>query len=104
MGVHPPPEQRPRVERQERRLVRPAFGEPRLAAGGEPVELRLVVDAQAAERGQVVAALEHIDRVDLEQSQPVDERVELTDAGRGARPTAEALRRQGDAAGERGGE
>jgi hypothetical protein len=65
-------EQRPELTRDERRLVRPVLQHAPAAARGEPVEDALVVVADAAEHGQVVAALEHVDRVDLQQPETVD--------------------------------
>ena len=100
--LHPPPQQRPGVERHERRLVRPVLRVTCLPAGAEPVELGLVIATEPAERGQVVTALEHIDRVDLQQSEPVDQRIQLTDAGSRHPDAAEALRCQGNAASQRG--
>jgi len=88
--------QGPGLERDERGLVRPRLDVGRPAREREPVELRLVVGAEAREEREVVAALEDVDRVDLQHREPLQREVELARADGPGRPP-EALRREGDA-------
>ena len=67
-----------------------------------PVEQVAVVRAEAAERGQVVAALEDVDGVDLQHAEPVDEPGDLPQARLGGSRAPEALGPEGDASRERG--
>lgn len=84
--------------------MRPVFGVRAAAAEQHPVERRAVVRPHAGEYGQVVAALEDVDGVDLQQAEAPDLRGQAPRARRvGVRP-AEALRSQGHASGEGGGD
>jgi hypothetical protein len=84
-GVHPPAEERMQPHREQRGLVRPVL-EQLVAWAGEVVEHGSRIAAQPAEGGQVVRAGQHVDRVDLEHGQAVDEPAQLTGADRDRRP------------------
>ena len=91
-----------RAERQQRRLVRPELEQSALALAppGEAIEKVAVVVAQPREQRQVMGARQDVDRIDLQQAQPIDRALDVAGVG-GARGTrrAEALRGERDAAG-----
>jgi hypothetical protein len=69
--------------------VRPVLGVAARAAEREAVEVRLVVVAEAGEDREVVAALEDVDRVELQQAVPTTAAVD----GRPNPCAASAMRR-----------
>jgi hypothetical protein len=96
---HAPAEQRLALDRVERGLVTPILEH--LAARPQPPgQSGPVVRAQAGEEDQLVAAGQHVDRVDLHGGQPVEHlaKVPAVDPP-GGPAVAEPLRRQGDAPG-----
>src|SRR5690606_4225727 len=101
MLVHAPAHERPTADWNDRGLVRPVLDVWTLLREGEPVEGSLVVGTQPGEGRQVVAALEDVDRIELQQPQPLDDTVQLPGAGLWRAWPPEPLGRQGDPAGIR---
>ena len=66
-------EQRPELSRDVGRLMRPVLDHAPPLPVREAVEQRTIVAADPAERRQVVASLEDVDRVDLQESEPLDD-------------------------------
>src|SRR3712207_9520088 len=64
---HPPAEQRLQLDGDQRRLVPPELEQLTGGAVGGPLQQPGRVRAQAAVERHEVGALEHVDRVDLEQ-------------------------------------
>ena len=84
--------------------MRPVLDVVAPAREGQLVEQGLVVGAEPREERLVVAALEHVHRVELQQAEALDAEVQLTGA-HGIRPLdTEALRRERDATGGGGGD
>ena len=69
---------------------------------GEPVERRLVIFTQSGKGRQVVAALEHVDRVELKHAEALHEEVQLAGADGCGRAT-ESLGGERNASGLGGG-
>ena len=91
-----------RRERQQRGLVRPELEQPALAlaAPGDAVEMIAVVVSEPREQRQVVRARQHVDRIDLQQAQPVDGALDVAGVGGAVGAgDAEALGGERDAAG-----
>ena len=95
-------EERPQLARDECGLMRPVLDRSPTAPAREAVEQAPVVLADAAERRKVVAALEDVDGVDLQQPEPVDHAVEGTGARGPGQWPGEALCGERDAAREGG--
>src|SRR5689334_16338744 len=74
------------LHRDQRRLMRPVLHEPpvdpAVAVTGDAVQERSVVWAEPREHRHVVRPAEHVDRVELQQTQLVDQRGDLPDARR----------------------
>ena len=83
--------------------MRPILDESACATEGEAVEVRFVVGAKPREEREVVAALEDVDRVELQQSQPVDRRVQLANSWLDRARSSESLSGQSDASSLGGG-
>ena len=98
---HPPAQQGMERERQQRGLVRPIFEQSALApaAPGGAVEEGGVVGAEPRESGQIMGAHEHVDAVDLVQSEPIEQPPERRPARHRRPRPAEALRGKRDPAG-----
>ncbi len=104
-AVHAPAQVRLQAHRQQRGLVAPVLEQPSRGVVGEPVERLDRVGAEAREGGQVVRALEDVDRVDLHDAEALDQRAQLAGAGRRVGPRGgESGRAESDAAGLGGAE
>jgi hypothetical protein len=102
---HAPAQQRLEGDRKQRRLVPPVLEQPPRRRVRGAVEQRGVVRAEPTEQRQVVRALKDVHRVDLEQRDAVEHASQRPAVRRAVpRRVREALRRQRDAAGLRGGE
>ena len=79
-ALHAPAEQGMRAERQQRGLVRPELEQPALAlaAPGDAVEVIAGVVAQPREQRQVVRPRQHVHRIDLQETQPIDGALDVT--------------------------
>ena len=79
--AHPPAQPAVRLERDQRRLVGPVLHQlavqPTRGVAGQPVEHRPVVGPQPREHRHVVRAQEDVDRIELEQPEPLDQRHDL---------------------------
>ncbi len=98
--VHAPTEQRPVVDRDERRLVRPVFDEEPFPAAGAPcraVQEVGVVGAEAAEQRHEVGSRDDVHRIHLQQAGPSDDPFQMSRRRRARRPTVgESLCRERD--------
>ena len=83
----------------------PVLDEPPRRPVASPVEDRAVVRTEAGEEREVVAARQHVDAVDLDDADPVDDALDVTHGGReGLRARVEeALGGDRDPAGLRAG-
>jgi len=105
-AAHAEVEQRPRRRRDERGLVRPVLDQPAGRAITGSVDQRAVVGAEARVEGEVVAARDDVDAVDLHDAHGVDDPLHLA-GGRAPRlwpRDAEALGGKRDPTGRRGAE
>src|SRR6476659_7710385 len=100
-GTHPEVEQRPGRGRHETRLVRPVLDEATGRPVTGPVEQRGVVGPEPGEEREVLAAGEHVDAVDLDDTDPVDDALDVAHRrGEGCGAwVEEALGGDGDASG-----
>jgi hypothetical protein len=80
-AAHPVVEQGPRLGWDEARLMGPVLHEPPRRPVASPVEDRAVVRTEAREEGEVVAARQHVDAVDLHDAHPVDDALDVTHGG-----------------------
>ena len=105
-ALHAPAEEGMRRQRQQRGLVRPEFEQPALAPAspGESVEMRAVIVSQPREQRQVVRARQHVDGVDLQQTEAIYGAFDVTEVGDAVRARrAKALRGERDSTGSSGG-
>jgi len=99
IALHPPPEQRLEIRADQRGVVAPVL-EHLVVVVGEAVEERAVVGPEAREEREVVAPDEHVDGVDLDQTETVEDPAEVPAVDPAARAAfPEALRPERDPAG-----
>lgn len=79
--------------------MRPILDEATPLGVDQTLELGLVVAAEPGEQRQIVAAFEHVHRIELQQPEPVEARIELADADARWSRAAEALGGEADASG-----
>jgi hypothetical protein len=102
---HPPAEQRLQVDGDQRGLVAPELEQLAGPAVGRPLEQRRRVRPQAAVERHEVGALQHVDRVHLDQVQAAQHPAQVPHVGAApGRRIEEALGGQGDAPSLRDGE
>ena len=94
-ALHPPPQQRLQLDVDQARLVAPVLEQPPRRVVGGFVERLAVVGAEAREARQVVRAREHVDRVDLDERDAVEQPPDGPAVGPAR--LREALRGEGDA-------
>src|SRR5690606_1220462 len=83
LGLAPCPK-RQVLDGEERRLVRPPLGPAIWPRKGHAIELGLVIASEPGVQRQVVAALEYVDGVELQETEPAHGRLEPpTSDGRG---------------------
>ncbi len=88
--THPPPVEVVLVGRNQAGLVHPVLEQ--LAGGTGVVDQRARVRAEPGEQRQLLAANQHVDRVDLDQSDPVEQASEVAPIDTPGRPpVGEAL-------------
>ena len=95
--AHPEVEQRPGRRRHERRLVRPVLDHPPRRDVAGAVEQTTVIRAESGEEGQVLAAHDDVDAVDLHDRHRVDDALQVARAGQQGARAGETLGRQRDA-------
>ena len=95
--IHAPLEQGTVLAPEEGGLVRDVLHVRCTGPQRDGIQQCLVVRAEPGEHRQVVAALEHVHGVDLQQAEAVDQPVQLTGAHDRRAWATEALRRECDA-------
>jgi hypothetical protein len=90
---HAEPKHRLEIDRQERRFVTPVLEQRTRWIKCERVERIAIVSAEPRERGQVVRARQHVDRIDLDHAELFGERAQHRLRHRLRTRTGELLRR-----------
>jgi hypothetical protein len=98
---HPVTEQPVRRGADEGRFVRPVLNQPPRSLAGRPVQQAAVIAPEPAEDRQIVAARQRVDRIDLQETDGVDDLLDLPQGGFARGTPPQALRRHGDPTGLR---
>src|SRR5450631_111609 len=84
-ALHPEVEQGPRLRWDEARLVGPVLDQATRGDVPGPVDQRRVIGAETGEEREVLAPGHHVDTVDLDDADTVDDPLNLTHGGRSRR-------------------